>query len=304
MSTCSCLFSPLLVPSGVWRLFHQCSGSLPDPRCSLWPYLSANDSAVSTHTDTHTHSQFGHWCIVIGCILLECREIIRKEGCFYHSQWKTGKAPLTLVSPLSQGGAGAAAARAVCLFPRGLCHVPAPHQCSGRTLWLLPAGSGSEITWVTAASQFNFLLLRFLKKWLIVLSLHHPVHRLRACRRLVVSSRIQLTVRISHNITSTWWWFALTPCWPLTSAPGALDCARFVPTKQNKNVSAATRLEIRCNYCSIYTYTLQRRISMFWSLCLIASVTQSLCLFWSTPNMPVPVWSKLFMFYFYNNIAR
>ena len=40
---------------------------------------------------------------------------------------------------VSQGDAGAAAAVAVCVFPCGLCDVPASHQCSGRTSNLLSA---------------------------------------------------------------------------------------------------------------------------------------------------------------------
>ncbi len=64
--------------------------------------------------------------------MLESSESIKEEGVFTAVSGKLGK-PFSLSALLSQGDAGAAAAGAVCVFPRGLCHVPASHQCSGRT---------------------------------------------------------------------------------------------------------------------------------------------------------------------------
>lgn len=63
-------FSVFLVSPGVWRPFHQRSGSLPDSHCSVWPYLSANDPTVSIHTQTHTHTHtLSHIC-TLSCSLI------------------------------------------------------------------------------------------------------------------------------------------------------------------------------------------------------------------------------------------
>lgn len=90
-------------------------------------YLLMIPQYVHTHTHTSTFATFVHSCNVIGSVLSLCNEII-KEKVFSLQSVEKREAFLTLVCLLlSQGDAGVAAAGAVCVFPCGLCHVPAPH---------------------------------------------------------------------------------------------------------------------------------------------------------------------------------
>lgn len=154
INACFLSVSFLPVSPGVWRPFHQRSGPLSDPGRTVWIYLFANDSTVRTHV-----------CII---------QLDRSRPV----------APLILPCALiSQGDACAAAPRAVCVFPRGLCHVLASDQHPGRTLDPLKANSarlhepfarGYDICFMP--SLFDTVITRWLQCCVLTTSLD-TVHK-------------------------------------------------------------------------------------------------------------------------------